>query len=104
VDAMTYGLFSAVMARPGKRDELARYLRQAAQLLESDPSCLQYIVATSDEPDVVYVFEAWTDQGAHDASLTRDDIRMLVKEAEPSIAGMSDQTRLAIHGGKGLSD
>src|SRR6266568_3022924 len=99
---MAYGLFSAVTARPGKRNDLARYLLQAARLLEAEPSCLHYIVATSDEPDVVYVFEAWTDQRTHDASLTRDDIRMLVNEAGPSIAGMSEQARLAIQGGKGL--
>jgi quinol monooxygenase YgiN len=99
---MAYGLFSTVTARPGDRDVLTQYLLQAARLLEADRSCLQYIVATSNEPDAVYVFEAWTDQDAHDASLTRDDIRTLINDARPSIAAMSDQARLTIHGGKGL--
>ncbi len=99
---VTYGLFGAVLAQPGTRDELVRHLLQAAKLLEDDPGCVHYVVGTSEHPDAVWISEVWTDQAAHDASLDSDDIRAVVQEARPLIAGVSDQTQLTIHGGKGL--
>lgn len=99
---MTYGLFGNFTAQPEKRDALVSYLLRAAELLERDPGCIQYIVSTSNEPDAVYVSELWTDQAAHDASLEPEDIRTLIQEARPLIAGMSEQIHLTVHGGKGL--
>lgn len=99
---MTYGLFGKFSAQPGKRDDLVGYLLQAARLLERNPSCIQYVVSTSDEPEAVWVSEVWTDEAAHDASLEPEDVRALIQEARPLIAGMSEQTRLNVHGGKGL--
>jgi len=99
---MTYGLFGNFTAQPGKRDDLVGYLLRAAELLEPNADCIHYIVSTSNEPDVVYVSEIWSDQVAHDASLQPARIRALIEEARPLIAGMSDQTHLTVHGGKGL--
>ncbi len=96
---MTYGLFGNFTAQPGKHDALVGYLLEAAELLEPNPGC---IVSTSNESDAVYVSEIWTDQIAHDASLEPENIRALIEEARPLIAGMSDQTHLTVHGGKGL--
>ncbi|MDD9205031.1 antibiotic biosynthesis monooxygenase, partial [Georgenia sp. 10Sc9-8] len=98
---MTYGLFGKLSALPGKRDELVGYLLQAARLLEQNSDCVHYIVSTSDEPEAVWVSEVWTDEAAHDASLEPADIRALIQEARPLIAGMSDRTELRVHGGKG---
>ena len=100
---MAYGLFSRLTAQSGKRDDLAGYLLRAAELLAPDPDCLHYLVATSAGSDVVCVYETWTDQRAHDASLERDDIRQLIQAATPSIAGPPEQTRLTVLGGKGVS-
>lgn len=99
---MTYGLFGKFSAQPGKRDELVQYLLQAAALLERDPGCVHYVVSTSDEPGAVWVSEVWSNKDAHDASLEPEDIRALIQEARPLIAGMSDRTELAVHGGKGV--
>ena len=99
---MTYGLFGKFSAVPGKRDELVDHLLRAAALLERNDDCLYYLVGTSDEPDAVWVIEGWTDRAAHDASLEPEDVRALVQKARPLIAGMSDQTQLCVHGGKGL--
>ncbi len=99
---MTYGLFGNFTAQPGKRDALVGYLLEAAELLEPNPGCIQYIVSTSNESDAVYVSEIWTDQIAHDASLEPENIRALIEEARPLIVEMSDQTLLTVHGGKGL--
>jgi quinol monooxygenase YgiN len=99
---MAYGLFGGFTAQPGQRDELARQLLRAARLLERNPDCLGYVVSTSEEPDVVHVFEVWTDRQAHDASLENEEVRSLIQEARPLIAGISGQRQLAIQGGKGL--
>ena len=99
---MAYGLLGSMTAQPGRRDDLVAVLLRAAQLLERDPGCLHYVISTSAEPEVVWVTEVWTDQAAHDASLEPEDVRALVQEAIPLIAGMSEQTHLVVHGGKGL--
>lgn len=100
--SMTYGLVGKFSAQPGKREELVDYLLDAASLLERNPGCIHYVVSTSDEPEAVWVSEVWTDQAAHDASLDPEDIRSLIQQARPLIAGMSDQTSLSVRGGKGL--
>ena len=99
---MTYGLFGKLSAHPEERDDLVGYLLEASKLLERNPGCIHYVVSTSDEPEAVWVFEVWTDQAAHDASLEPEDIKALIQQARPLIAGMSDQTKLTVHGGKGL--
>jgi len=99
---MTYGLFGKFSAQPGRRDDLVTSLLEAAKLLERNAGCIQYIVSTSDEPEAVWVCELWTNAAAHDASLEPEDIQALIQKARPLIAGMSDQTQLAVQGGKGL--
>ena len=99
---MTFGVFGKFTAQPGKRDELVSRLLEAAELLERDPGCLLYVVSTSDEPDAVWVTEAWTDRAAHAASLEPADVRALIQQARPLIAGMSHRTELTVQGGKGL--
>lgn len=101
---MRYGLFAEISALPGKRDELAGHLLRAADLLAGNPDCIAYVVCTSaDDADALSVFEVWTDEAAHDASLEPEDVRALIQQARPLIAGMSGGTRLTVLGGKGLS-
>ncbi len=99
---MSYGLFGGFTAVPGRRDELVGHLLQAAALLGRDPGCLHYVVSTSDDPDAVWVSEVWTDRAAHDASLDPPDVKALIGQARPLIAGMAEQRHLTVHGGKGL--
>lgn len=99
---MAYGMFGKFSAQPGRRDDLVDHLLQAAALLERNPDCIHYVVSTSDEPDAVWVSEIWTDESAHDASLEPQDIRALIQQARPLIAGVSDRTQLTVQGGKGL--
>jgi quinol monooxygenase YgiN len=102
VPGMTFGLVGKFLALPGKRDELAACLLQAATLLERDSGCLHYVVSVSDEPEAVWVSEVWTDRSAHDASLEREDVRELVRKGRPLIAAVPEQTRLTVLGGVGL--
>jgi quinol monooxygenase YgiN len=99
---MTYGLFGSFLAAPGKRDELVGYLLRAAQLMEANPDCLLYLVATTERPDEVAVTEVWTTEDAHDASLRDAGVPELIAEARPIIAGVAGQTHLTVRGGKGL--
>lgn len=99
---MSYGLFTRFPTRPGKRDELTAILLRAAAAMEANPACLHYLVGTSGEEDVVCVSEAWTDQNAHAASLDDESARALIGQARDLLASFPDQTRLTLHGGKGL--
>ena len=99
---MAYGLFGRFSVVPGGREELVRHLLRAAELLRDDPGCLHYLVGTTEEPDAVWVWELWTDKAAHDSSLEPAEIRAVIQQARPLIAGMSDRTELTVHGGKGL--
>jgi quinol monooxygenase YgiN len=96
---MTYGLFSSMISQSGRREELVGFLVRAAELLESNPDCALYSVATAAEPELVYVYEIWTDQQAHDTSLQAPEIRTLIDTARPAIAGIADQTPLTVHSG-----
>jgi quinol monooxygenase YgiN len=98
---MTYGLFGGFVARPGRREELAAVLLAAADALRADPHCLHYVVGTSD-PDGVWVWEAWTDQAAHDAALEPPEVRAAIARARPLIAGTAGQTPVEVRGGTGL--
>lgn len=100
---MKYGLFGKFTAIPGKRDELVVVLLQAAALLQENDDCIQYIVSTSDEPNIIWVNEIWNSKQAHEASLDPPDIKELIRTAMPLIASMSDHTEQHIVGGKGIS-
>lgn len=99
---MKYGLFGKFLAQPGKRDELAQILLQAAELLKENPECLSYIISTNDDKDAVWISEVWTTEKAHDNSLEPENIRNLIKQAMPLIASTPPGTKLTVLGGKGL--
>lgn len=104
MSGMTYGLFGSFMAAPGKGAELTAYLLRAADLMRSNDDCLLYAVATTEQPDEVAVAEVWTDEAAHAASLHGEGVPQLIAEARHVIAGVVGQTRLTVHGGKGIAD
>ncbi|ETT74697.1 putative quinol monooxygenase [Bacillus mycoides] len=61
-----------------------------------------YIVSTSnDEPNAVYVFEVWSNEDAHKASLTLESTQNLIKRAKPIITGVERISTLNARGGKG---
>jgi quinol monooxygenase YgiN len=63
---------------------------------------LLYLVSRSPEnPDVLWVTEAWTSKDAHDESLQDETVRAAVQRALPMIAGV-ERTELRLVGGKGL--
>lgn len=99
-----FGLFGKVIAHQGKRDELVQVLLQAASILKNFDGCEWYVVNVSDkEPDAIWVTEIWRDEAAHHASLQQSDIRSLIQQGRPLIAGFGEQTRYRPVGGVGLS-
>jgi len=92
-----------IVAQPGRGDELAAILREAAAALEGNPDCLLYVVSRAlDDADSVWVTEAWADRDAHAASLQDPGVRALIERARPIIAAFADRAELRPEGGKGL--
>jgi quinol monooxygenase YgiN len=99
----SFGMHGRIVAQPGQGDQLAGMLLEAAKGLEENPECLLYVVSRSlDDPDSVWVTEAWTDRAGHDASLQDEAARALIGRARPLIAAFADRAEFRPEGGKGL--
>jgi len=99
-----YGLQGRFTAQPGKGDELAALLLEAAAALRSHDDCLLYLIGrVPGEPDAVLVYEVWTSSEAHRASLDLESTKEQIARGRPLIAGMSDRVEFEPAGGKGLA-
>jgi quinol monooxygenase YgiN len=97
-----FGLYGKITAQPGQRDALVAGLLEAAALMQHVPGCELYIVNVSaTEPDAVWVTEVWSSDSAHQASLTHDEVKALIKRTMPLIAG-GERIEIVPIGGKGL--
>ena len=97
-----FGLYSKITSHPGQRDVLVSVLLEAAAAMQHIPDCELYIVNVSaTEPDVVWVTEVWSSPATHEASLTRDETKALIKRGMPLIAG-AERIEILPIGGKGL--
>jgi quinol monooxygenase YgiN len=100
---MLFGLFGKLTAHEGKRDALLEKMMKAADLMNSVPGCLLYVVATSDaEPNAVFVTELWKDEDSHGASLSMAGVRNLIVDTMPLLAEQPSGTKVKAVGGKGL--
>ena len=103
VASPSYGMHVRIVAQPGKGDELAAILRQAATALETNRGCRLYVVSRSlDDADSVWVTEAWTDRAAHATSLHDERARSVIAQARPIIATFADRAEFRPEFGKGL--
>jgi quinol monooxygenase YgiN len=99
-----FGLYGRFTVNEADRDTLVDILLEAAESLESLAECEIYAVNVSDEkPDSVYVYEVWSDESAHQASLSLEATQMLIKRAKPIITGMERICTLKPMGGKGIN-
>lgn len=98
-----YSRFGKLTAQPGKRDALAEILLRASALTLSLRGCRTYIVLEdlADE-NTVAVFEIWDDKEAHADSLRSEDVRALIAEASPFIAGVTGGSEMRVVGGFGI--
>jgi quinol monooxygenase YgiN len=100
-----FGMQVRFTAQPGKGDELAALLVEAATGLERLDECLLYLISRDgEEPDQIWVTEAWSDQDAHTASLQDPAAQALIERALPLLAAPPEALHLQPIGGKGLRD
>jgi quinol monooxygenase YgiN len=98
----SYGYISKMTAQAGKLDELASLLREAADLLKVNPSCISYIVSKDLDDRFVVVVEVWNDKESHDLSLREENVQELIMAALPLLATKPEVlVETTILGGRG---
>lgn len=99
-----YVMMGKLLAQPGKRGQLADILLRASRMVAEMQGCRAYIILEDlqDESSVV-VFEMWDDKESHDASLRDANIRALIAEAMPILAGAPSGSELRVLGGHGVN-
>lgn len=99
-----FGLFGKFIIKEGERDTMVDILLEAAESMNNLDECEIYLVNISeDEPNSVYVYEVWSNENAHQASLNLEATQKLIKHAKPIITGMERISTLKPRGGKGIS-
>ncbi|MGE7602370.1 putative quinol monooxygenase [Peribacillus sp. NPDC097675] len=98
-----FGLYGKFIVREGERDNVVDILLEAAESMRNLEECEIYLVSVSeDELHTVYVHEVWSNEKAHQDSLTLEATQTLIKRAKPMITGMERINTLKIKGGKGV--
>ncbi|MBS4201054.1 antibiotic biosynthesis monooxygenase [Bacillus sp. FJAT-49732] len=98
-----YALFNKLVAKEGEQETLVNILLEAADSMRNLEDCEIYLVNISPEdPNSVFVYEVWSDESAHQASLSLEAAQTLIQKAKPIIAGMERIVTLSPKGGKGL--
>jgi quinol monooxygenase YgiN/mannose-6-phosphate isomerase-like protein (cupin superfamily) len=98
------GRYVKFTAKTGQGDALAKRFLAVAQGLRAVPGCELYVVNRApDEPDAVWVTEAWSSQEELDASLETDEAKAAIPEV---MALVQDTERIDVIpvGGVGLDD
>ncbi|WP_100406987.1 putative quinol monooxygenase [Bacillus solitudinis] len=99
-----FSLYGRFTVKEDDRDTLVDILLEAAQSMENLAECEIYLVNISDtEPNSVFVYEVWSNEDAHQASLSLESTQTLIKRAQPIIMGMERISTLKPMGGKGIS-
>ncbi|MGI9261583.1 MAG: putative quinol monooxygenase [Woeseiaceae bacterium] len=95
-----YGLIGKMNTAPGRRDELIGILVDG---LKDMPGCLSYIVARDPEdPDGIWVTEAWDSKSSHAASLGLPSVQEAISRGKPLIAGFGERFETEPVAGYGL--
>jgi quinol monooxygenase YgiN len=95
-----YGMIGKITAAPGQRDALAKLLLSGSADM---PGCLSYVVSEDlNNPDALWVAEAWESKGHHAASLSLPAVKEAIAKARPLIAGFDTTAELRPIGGIGL--
>jgi quinol monooxygenase YgiN len=96
-----FSLFGKFTIKEGERDNMVSILLEAAESMKELDECEIYLVHTSaGEPDAVFVYEVWSDEAAHQNSLSLEATQTLIKRAKPIIAGMERISTMEAKGGK----
>ncbi len=97
-NAELYGLIGQMMAAPGKRDELIRYLAEGTAEM---PGNLAYMInKDAADPDALWIVEVWKDKAAHAASLSLPQVQAAIAKARPILAGFGTRAEVVPVGGR----
>jgi quinol monooxygenase YgiN len=92
------------MVKEGERDTFENILLEAAHSMEDLKECEMYTVNSSkDEPNTVYVYEIWSNEKAHQASLGLDATQRVIKRARLLITAVERIGTFNPEGGKWIS-
>jgi len=95
-------LINKLTAKPGKRSEVIGILLESAQPFQNNTACLLYMVyEDTEDADVIWVEDLWTDKAEHEAELAKPELQAYVKQAMPLLEGIPEQISLTFIGGKG---
>ncbi|WP_331275774.1 putative quinol monooxygenase [Metabacillus sp. B2-18] len=98
-----FSLFGKFVVQEGERDTMVDILLEAAESMKNLDECEIYLVNISEEEqNSVYVYEVWSNENAHQASLALEATQTLIKRAKPIITGMERISTLRTRGGKGI--
>ena len=99
-----YVMMGKLLAQPGKRGQLADILLRASRMVAEMQGCRAYIILEDLQVvSSVVVFEMWDDKESHDASLRDANVRALIAEAMPILAGAPSGSELRVLGGHGVN-
>ncbi len=99
-----YAMTGKLSAQPGKRGQLAEILLRASRMVAEMQGCHAYIILEDVKDEAaVSVFEMWADKESHDASLRDQNVRALIAEAMPILAGAPSGSELRVLGGHGMN-
>ena len=79
------GLFVALEAKPGKEEEVARFLRGAVPLVEQEPQTTTWF-ALRLGPSRFAIFDAFRDEAGRDAHLSGQVAAALMEHADELLA------------------
>ena len=99
-----FSLLNKFIVQEGKNKEMVDILLEAAESMKDLAECEIYLVNIDEnEPNSVYVYEVWTDESAHQASLELEVTQTLISRAKPIITSMERIGAFKKIGGKGIS-
>jgi quinol monooxygenase YgiN len=99
-----YAMTGKLQAQPGKRAVLVDILLRASKVVSTMRGCRSYIVLEDvQDESAVWVFEMWDDKESHDASLRDEQVKGLIAEAMPILAGAPSGSELRVAGGHGIN-
>ncbi len=97
-----YGRNGSMKTVPGKRDEVVAILLRASEALRA-AGCHLYVVSVpADDPELIWVYEAWESKEHHRASLQLPETRAAIAEAMPMLTGEFSSQELTVIGGLGI--
>lgn len=99
-----FSILNKISATEGNQELLISILLDAAHAMTDVSNCEAYIVNISnDSSNSVFVYEVWSSEEAHKASLSLEATQQLLNKARPILAGVERISTLTPLGGKGLS-